>query len=380
VSGAALTPLDIACGVPLGVVPVLALPAGDAPRDALERAILPALRHGPCLVSFSGGRDSSAVLALAAAVARREGLPPPIPATVRTGAAPGADESPWQERVIAHLGLRDWLRIEVADELDAVGPIAAEALRRHGLQWPFNAHFHVPLLRAARGGSLLTGIGGDELFAAAAARRRPRGALRRAFQVAPAPARRAVLARRRPMPLPWLTPSGRRRANRAAAAEEAAQPRALAGRLAWWRSLRYLEVGQAALGRLAADEEVLLGHPLLDRAAWGAVGTAAPPGGFAGRTSAMRALFGDLLPEPVVARTDKAAFEDVFVRGHTRAFAAAWDGSGVPGDLVDPARLAAAWAAPAPAAQSLTALQAAWLAHDRSAGDGGQQPLAGSVR
>ena len=41
---------------------------GTTPLSALEEAILPALEREPCLVSFSGGRDSSAVLAVATRV------------------------------------------------------------------------------------------------------------------------------------------------------------------------------------------------------------------------------------------------------------------------------------------------------------------------
>ncbi|HET8757872.1 MAG TPA: asparagine synthase-related protein, partial [Solirubrobacteraceae bacterium] len=166
---APLTPLELALGVVIGTdPPAERTPA--APRDplsALEAAVLPALRRPPCLVSFSGGRDSSAVLAVAARVARREGLADPVPVTIRALGAPAADEARWQELVVAHLGLDDWSRLTFADELDVVGPVAAGVLRRHGLLWPFNAHFHVPMLDAARGGALLTGIGGDELFGAA---------------------------------------------------------------------------------------------------------------------------------------------------------------------------------------------------------------------
>ena len=67
-----------------------ALPETAAtPRAAFEAAILPGLRRSPCLVSFSGGRDSSAVLATATAVARREGLPLPVPITHRFPSATG---------------------------------------------------------------------------------------------------------------------------------------------------------------------------------------------------------------------------------------------------------------------------------------------------
>ena len=81
-----------------------------SPREALERAILPALLRPPCLVSFSGGRDSAAVLAVATALARREGLPAPIPATNVFPAADDSDETAWQELIVRHLGLSEWVR------------------------------------------------------------------------------------------------------------------------------------------------------------------------------------------------------------------------------------------------------------------------------
>jgi hypothetical protein len=93
----ALSPLEVASGLVLDPRRSRArLPSvrqGTTPRAALEAAVLPALRRSPCLVSFSGGRDSSAVLAVAASVARREGLPLPIPATNRFPGARLTDEA-----------------------------------------------------------------------------------------------------------------------------------------------------------------------------------------------------------------------------------------------------------------------------------------------
>ncbi len=144
-----LSPLELASGLVLGTVSELDLPAERTdPRAAMERGLLEPLRRGPCLVSFSGGRDSSAVLAVATSVARREGLPLPIPATLRFPGAKDSAESEWQESVVAHLGLQDWIRLETTDELDCVGPVASASLARHGLLWPSNAHFHAPLFAA----------------------------------------------------------------------------------------------------------------------------------------------------------------------------------------------------------------------------------------
>ena len=66
-----LTPLEVALSAPVGAVAevVRPRPLGSA-RAALERAVLPAVRSGRCHVLFSGGRDSSLVLAVATAVAR----------------------------------------------------------------------------------------------------------------------------------------------------------------------------------------------------------------------------------------------------------------------------------------------------------------------
>ena len=76
-------------------------PATDAartPREALDDAIRPALVDGPCYVTFSGGRDSSAVLAAATALARREGHALPVPVTRVYPDLPDTDESDWQRR------------------------------------------------------------------------------------------------------------------------------------------------------------------------------------------------------------------------------------------------------------------------------------------
>ena len=69
------TQLEVACGMVFGFTPPESLPEPAAdPLEALEEAILPALQRAPCLVSFSGGRDSATVLAAAVRLARREGL------------------------------------------------------------------------------------------------------------------------------------------------------------------------------------------------------------------------------------------------------------------------------------------------------------------
>jgi asparagine synthetase B (glutamine-hydrolysing) len=383
VSGASarLTPLETLWSVPVGfdatVAPLAVEHRGPVPtpRQALEHAVLAALRRPPCLVSFSGGVDSSVVLALAAHVARREGLSPPIPATHRFPAVAEADEAGWQERVVAHLGLADWLRLEWTDELDLVGPVAARLLRRHGPLVPFNGHFQLPFVERAAGGALLTGVGGDELFAplhrATAAHvlhrhraPRPRDLPALAFGAAPRRLRAEVVARRRGFErYGWIRPHVRRRLARAYGAWEAAEPlgwdRAL--RDWWWRS-RALQCNLAGKRALGTAAGVLVESPFAAPAVLVACAAAGGAVGLGSRASALERIAGELLPPGLLARSSKASFDGAFWTSHARAFAAAWDGAGVDAACVDVAALRAEWARPRPDPHSFALLQQAWLA------------------
>ena len=352
-----------------------------SPREALERAILPGLLRPPCLVSFSGGRDSAGVLAAAAALARREGLPLPIPATNVFASVEDADESSWQELVIRHLRLSDWIRIEHEYELDLVGPYAQRVLTTHGILWPANVHFHLPLLESVSAGSLLTGLGGDELYVATrrphaaavlagAVRPQPRDLLRVGLAFAPRAVRNRVFGGRTVVPVPWLRASAQARATALLAAEAAAEPRRLPQRLAWWHKVRYLRVAADSLDLIANDTGTLLVHPLLSPQFWSAVGAVAAPVGFPTRTDGVRELFGDLLPRELVERNSKASFDEIFWTEQSRKFAGGWDGSGVSPEWVDTRELARQWAGARPSLPSSTLLQVAWLA---SVGDRGKQ-------
>ncbi|HEV2369924.1 MAG TPA: hypothetical protein VGR90_08600, partial [Acidimicrobiales bacterium] len=102
-----------------------AMPSGnECPLSALESAILPALLRRPCVVAFSGGRDSSAVLAAAVNLARRLGLDEPVALSRSYPRAPAADETTWQEMLVRHLGLAEWVTVE-SDDLDLLGPVGA---------------------------------------------------------------------------------------------------------------------------------------------------------------------------------------------------------------------------------------------------------------
>jgi asparagine synthase (glutamine-hydrolysing) len=343
------------------------------PRRRLAAAILPALDRGPCCVSFSGGRDSSAVLAVAAAVARREGRPDPIPVTLRFTGMAATGESYWQQLVVDHLRLREWEVIAVDEELDLLGAVARRTLVRHGLLWPPNAYLHVPILERAAGGSLLTGLDGDGLLgdwrwsrAQTVLRGRgravPRDVLRIGLALAPPAVRGPLMRPPLPDAVPWLPAPIRRELGAALRADAAAEPRRWDRRVAHYASRRYLRLDIHAFEALGAAAGVAVTHPLLDPGFLGAVARQGSTGGYGDRTAGMRALFADLLPEALIARRKKAEFGAAIWRGQARAFAAAWDGRGLDPELVDPGPLREAWRATSPVFGSSTLLQAAWLA------------------
>ncbi|HEX2085253.1 MAG TPA: asparagine synthase-related protein [Solirubrobacteraceae bacterium] len=372
------SPLEIAAGTVTGwspPAPLPEVPASLTPLQALQDAIAPALARGRCVVPFSGGRDSSALLAAAVAAARRRGLPEPVAVTLRFPGRAGTDEREWQEAVVAHLGVRDWERIELGDELELLGPLARETLRRHRLPWPGNGHGYVPLLRAAAGGSVISGLDGDELLDHWQWGRRPtvREPLRLAKALAPAPLRRvAIERRRRPFArVGWLTPAARSAIGRAWAAERAREPVRWDRRLAWYPGRRYARAARARLDVLGGDHGTTVVHPLVDPRFLAALARAGGRTGFVDRGAALRAILGDLLPARTVARTTKAEFSEAFWGPCARRFAERWDGRGVDPAIVDAAALRAEWLAPRPDARSATMLGAAWL----QAAERGDDPL-----
>jgi asparagine synthetase B (glutamine-hydrolysing) len=373
-----LTPLDVASGMLIGtdssITPLSPQPTGHSPREALQAAVRRALLRPPCLVSFSGGRDSSALLAMACHVARNEGLALPIPATVQFPGDAAADESEWQDHVLAELGLKDRWQYTVGPEMEVIGTIATDQIRRHGLRYPPNVHFHHPIVAAAAGGSLISGIGGDELLTPHLWSRLSRlgshelslkatDPLRWALANGPRQARGVVL-RRYSMKAPeWLRPAARRQVRRRASAWLADQPvrfDELVRR--WWWTSRYFQHGSSSLELLAGDFEVEAVFPFMDPMVLNALADLRGRQGFASRTAAMEWLFGDLLPERVIARPTKAIFDGALVGPMTRQFIDQWSGEGeFDHSLVDPVALHQAWKAATVDVRSLALLQQVWF-------------------
>ena len=370
-----LEPLEVAAGIVLDhpVAPPRRTAVHTTARQALEDVVLRHLVHGRSSVSFSGGRDSSLVLAVACHVARREGLPDPVAITFRHPSAE-SQEDDWQEMVVAHLGLQDWVTLDVADSLDIGGPLARESFLVTGVQTPPNAYLHLPAFRAAPAGTLLTGAGGDEVLGsrgdrlirvlARRTRPRPRDVAAAAYALAPRTARRYREARR-PWPwAPWLTPDADAAVRRRLAAVSAAH------RLRWdtevraWARSRTTELGLQVLARLAATEGAGVASPLSDPAFVDAFAEEVGPAGPRSRSHAMAHLAEDLLPPAVVRRTTKAAFGGLIWGPGFREFARTWQPDTLAPEiaaLVDVDRVAAEFSRASPRHPAMMLAEAAWL-------------------
>lgn len=369
-----MDPLEVAGGWVNGYEP-LPMPEAGTPRMVLDELLLPHLQTSPCLVAFSGGRDSSVLLAAAVALARREGLPLPTPITLSYPDAADADESDWQKTVLTHLGLTHRIVLTVHDEHDPLGPVATPVLRRHGLIWPPNVAPTLRMLAMARGGTLLTGEGGDEAFGLkrvtpltkilkSRGRASPRVYADVPRALAPAALRRRSALRDR-YRRPWLHPDVEAELARKDA-EDLAAFSLHAGQNTWqFATRRSARIGYETVRTLATELNVTYVQAFAEPAMVAAVAQAGGFLGWTGRAATMRSLFGDLLPREVLERRSKALFANAVFTRHTRDFARRWNGTGVDTNLVNPDSLRDNWLSPTPHAPSMSLLQQAWLAQRR---------------
>lgn len=373
-------PFEVATGWTYGLLPETPMPPEVfTPRRALDDVLRPALESSPCFVTFSGGRDSSAVLAAATDLARREGHPDPVPVTRVYPEIPETDEAAWQRLVVDHLRLTDWVRLDFrSGESDLLGDAAKAGLRRRGLLWPPALHAHDIAFRKVGPGSLLTGEGGDAVLGMQRVTplvlfRRRRSVRRALFPhavgaVLPRPIRRVVATRaaHRSVQSRWLRPEALLRHARLAAADATVEPLRF-DRAKWMitrrRSFATIRHNHA---EAAAEFGLVATDPLLDPRFVAAIAHWAGRWGFDGRTAAMHALFADLLPESVLTRSTKAAFNHAHAGEETRMFAREWDGTGVDSDLVDPERLRQVWLSNEPTMAAGLLLQSAWLAREKA--------------
>lgn len=338
-------------------------------RLALEAVVARALTSGPTFVSFSGGRDSSAVLATAVHVARERNLPLPRPIILRYPGDRDSDETEWQELVLGHLGIDDPIVLELDTPPTYLDADTQANLRRRGLLFPPALQLKDHIRPLASGGMLLTGEGGDEILGPhritpltllVKYRRRPSRTLLSwtLEEVAPGRTRRA--ARATIARSPWLTEKARamlRHDLRSAAKTP----------LHWGEQTKSMVTGRIThdlthnLQLLADEHDVTYVHPLQSPEFTSALAREGGRWGYAGRTDLMRHLFADLLPDELLARSTKAHFGSVRWGAQERRFAETWDGDGLSTELFDVERLRAEWLSERPAGASALPLHAAWL-------------------
>ena len=195
--------------------------------------------------------------------------------------------------VLKDFDLPDWERVRIEPgRLSVVGPVAAQALAKHGLLWPFNTYLHHPILRRAAGGSVVTGFGGDEIGSGSAGSRAERLLVRQeragkwatasslGLALAPVAVKEAVYRHRFAENRPWLTDRGYRLARAAVARNQASLPFGFDRKLTHWvRRSRYFQVCQASFQALASPSDVRVFHPLVaPEVLWALAGRGGIPG------------------------------------------------------------------------------------------------------
>ena len=366
--------LDIFSGTIFGVDPRLtSRERDDDPLSALAGSLVEALSQPPCLVAFSGGRDSSVLLSAAVDVAGRHGFEAPIPLTLRFPHDPTSHEDDYQRLMVERLGLTEWEIVEPGDALDVIGEFATDLGVRHGPLVPFNAHFVGFMLRHASRGALVTGFGGDEVMtphplnqvaSVLTGQEGPTMSLLRFYGASRLPHRAGRF--KSSFRQPWLTDSGLQEQN-ARLISEVRQWRLHAGHHLWYVSSRRRLLGLAVdcMERIAGGFGVSLHHPFLDDRVVGALANRRGLASLPTRTGLTLEAFGGLLPTELVERNSKASFPEGFWTDTARQTWRNLPLDGLDHELVDIGQLTAEWAKrhPTPntymAAQHLARLAAA---------------------
>src|SRR5205814_6917364 len=107
---------------------------------------------------------------------------------------------------------------------------------------------------------------------------------------------------------PWLRPHAARRFAAARAKEFGSRPVRWDRFLAWESRLRRGHIAERTFAILGADVDAVVAHPFHDRRFMAALARAGGSRGLGDRTSVMRFLFSDDLPDALLARPDKANF------------------------------------------------------------------------
>jgi hypothetical protein len=379
---AGLTVLDLACGMPLGQNrKPPAAPRAASLDEACALAWTGSFGLGPCYVPFSGGRESSMWLATATRHARRNGHDDPIPVTLRYPGLASADELRFQERVVSHLGLADWERVEPDGDLDLIGSVAAATLARTGPLWPPHAYILAPLVEAARDGVFAVGTGLIDFFAwwrwaplagVLSGQRHPGKRDLALLTTALTPARmRANAARRRglPPPMPWLRPAAERQALALLRRRQAEVPLRFDRAVVTQVTHRCFDGAAGTFNALGATLGTPVEQPLHQPGVVESVAGAGGWRGFRGPAELLQRVCGELLPPELLVPRRAPDLTHIFFGDASREFARHWSGDGLDESVIDVIALRRNWLSERPDSRTACLLQYAWLT-DRVSGAG----------
>jgi hypothetical protein len=311
-------------------------------------------------------------LATATRYARATGHDDPIPLTLRYPGLVTDEELQVQERVVTHLGLADWERVE-SEDLDLIGPVARGILTQTGPMWPPNAHVMAPLIEAARDGVFVFVTGMTDFFSwwmwaplvsVLERHRRPikRDLALAAVALAPVSLRvRAARRRAIPPPMPWLQPGAERDALTLLRRRQADVPLRFDRATTAQVTHRCFD---GAAGTISAIGDVFgttIDQPLRNPGVVEAFAGAGGWRGFRGLKTMLLAMSGELLPDDVFAKRPGADLARVFFADASHEFAENWTGAGVDESLVDVEALRRNWCSEAPDPRTACLLQYAWL-------------------